>query len=87
MNRWIGMSVAQVLAMCGTSYDEVRFTDEPPGKLRSVEFDCRRCDPPVHVVLEFEYHAGLFSFERHWPADVVSAQTVVRATESPIDRE
>jgi hypothetical protein len=83
MNRWIGMTVAQVLALCGTSYAEVQFIDEPPGKLRAIEFDCRRCEPEVHVVLAFEYHIGLFSMQRKWDRDVVTAQTVTAVTESP----
>jgi hypothetical protein len=79
---WIGMTVAQVLAWCGTPYAEVKFIDEPPGKLRAIEFDCRRCEPEVRLTLEFEYHIGLFSMQREWERDVVTAQTVVRATET-----
>jgi hypothetical protein len=85
VKRWIGMTVAQVLALCGTPYADVRFIDEPPGKLRAVEFDCRRCEPQVRVVLEFDYHIGLFSMEREWNADAVTSQIVTRVTESKLD--
>jgi len=56
--------------------------DEPPGKLRSVEFDCRQSEPARRVILEFEYHIGLFSEERAWGNELVKAQRVIRVLES-----
>jgi len=56
--------------------------DEPPGKLRNVEFDCRQSEPARRVILEFEYHTGLFSEERAWGNELVKAQRVIRVLES-----
>jgi hypothetical protein len=77
MHPWIGLTVAQVLAICGTSYDEIQRVDEPPGKLRAVEFVCHEAGEPRRVRLEIEYHSGLFSRERSWDRTVVQDQKVV----------
>ncbi len=78
MQAWVGLTVAQVLATCGTPYEEVRLHDEPPGKLRTVEFVCRSLQPAARVTLELAYRDELFSIERRWPRALVEAQTVVR---------
>ncbi|TKD03553.1 hypothetical protein [Polyangium fumosum] len=79
---WIGLTVGQVLAQCGTPDSELRMQDEPPGKLRGVEFDCHESEPARRVVLEFEYHTALFSEERAWGSEFVKAQRVIRVLES-----
>ncbi len=76
MQTWVGLTVAQVLASCGTPYEDVRLHDEPPGKLRTVEFVCRSQQPPARVTLELAYRDELFSTERRWPRALVEAQTV-----------
>lgn len=79
MQDWIGMTVAHVLGLCGTPYAEVRMVDEPPGKLRAVEFDCHQ--DHRRVVLELQYTPALFSTERSWGAGLVGQQKVVGVRE------
>ena len=81
MEGWIGMTVAQVLSLCSTPYSEVRMVDEPPGKLRAVEFDCYQDQRSVRVVLELQYTPALFSSERSWAAGLVGQQKVVSVRE------
>ena len=38
MNNWVGLTVAEILALCATDFAEVSMIDEPPGKLRAIEF-------------------------------------------------
>ncbi|MDI1450917.1 hypothetical protein [Polyangium sp. 6x1] len=78
---WIGLTVGQVLAQCRTPDSELSMRDEPPGKLRGVEFGCHQGDSAKRVVLEFEYHTGLFSAERTWALEIVKAQRVIRVLE------
>ena len=75
MQNWIGLTVAQVLALCGTSYNDVTMLDEPPGKLRAVEFDCHT--QSQRVVLELEYQPSLFSSDRLWAEGLVGQQKVI----------
>jgi hypothetical protein len=82
MHNWIGLTVAQVLALCGASYSEIQMVDEPPGKLRGVEFVCQEEGEPRRVLLEIEYHSGLFSLERSWDSAVVQDQKVVGVRDS-----
>ena len=82
MKEWIGLTIAQVLAACGSSYSEVRLVDEPPGKLRAVELVCREGGEPRRVVLKIEYNSDLFSAERDWAETVVKAQKVVQVLSS-----
>lgn len=82
MHHWIGLTIAQVLALCGTSYGEIQMVDEPPGKLRGVEFVCQEEGKPRRVLLEIEYHLGLFSSERSWDSAVVRDQKVVGVRDS-----
>lgn len=81
-HHWIGLTVAQVLALCGASYSEVQMVDEPPGKLRGVEFVCQEEGKRRRVLLEIEYHPGLFSSERSWDSAVVLDQTVMEVRDS-----
>jgi hypothetical protein len=78
MESWTGLTVSEVLASCGTPYDEIALVDEPPGKLRAVELECRTSVPPRRVVLELRYHPGLFSPTRAWTRELVEAQVVSR---------
>lgn len=77
MQSWIGLTVAQVLSLCGTPYSDLRMLDEPPGKLRGVEFDCHQGSGPVRIVLELEYNPALFSADRTWAEGLVGRQKVV----------
>ncbi len=77
MQTWIGLTVAQVLSLCGTSYSEVTMMDEPPGKLRALEFECHERPWSGRVVLELEYNPAFFSSDRSWAEEVVSQQKVV----------
>lgn len=77
LEQWIGHSVAHVLHACGTRYDEVVAIDEPPGKLRAVEFVCHGAEPPRRLRVRFAYDARLFSSARHWPEALVESQTVI----------
>jgi len=73
---WVGLTVAQVLSLCGASYGELTPIDEPPGKLRALEFECR--DPaPRRVVIEIAYRPELFSAARSWAEDLVRRQVVI----------
>jgi hypothetical protein len=51
--------------------------DEPPGKLRAVEFDCHQGLQSVRVVLEMEYQPALFSADRAWAEGLVGRQKVI----------
>jgi hypothetical protein len=82
MKEWVGLTIAQVLAICQSSYSEVRLVDEPPGKLRAVELVCREGGQPRRVVLEIQYHSDLFSADRDWAETVVTAQKVVQVHSS-----
>jgi hypothetical protein len=67
--------VAQVLSQCGTTYAELTMIDEPPGKLRALEFDCRK-GTARRVVIEIEYGPDLFSATRSWPEELVGSRIV-----------
>jgi hypothetical protein len=84
VSDWIGLTVAQVMAICGVTYDELQLDDEPPGKLRAVELTCREGGQPRHVVLELEYSAALFSADRSWPRELVESQKVIAVHESSV---
>jgi hypothetical protein len=77
MNDWIGLTVAEVMAICGVSYAELQLLDEPPGRLRAVELTCGDGGQPRRVVLEIESSALLFSAERSWPRELVESQKVI----------
>ncbi len=81
MENWIGLTVAQVLALCGTPFSDVTMMDEPPGKLRAVGLDCHQGDQALHVVLELAYQPTLFSIDRKWDEGLVGAQKVVGVRE------
>ena len=85
MQSWIGRTVAEVLAECGASFDELRLIDDPPGKLRAAQVDSRQTNPPSRVVLELRYHPGLFSAERTWSRQLVEEQVVAHVHESTKD--
>jgi len=78
MNQWIGLTIGQILQQCDADFPDVQLLDEPPGKLRAVEFTCRAEQRPQRVILEINYHSSLFSSERRWPQDLVKAQKVVK---------
>jgi hypothetical protein len=82
MNDWIGLRVAEVLALCKATYGDLRLLDEPPGKLRAVRFLCRDVEPPRQVVLEIEYAAESFSAARSWAQEFVEKLKVVKVYES-----
>jgi hypothetical protein len=77
VQNWIGLTVAQVLSLCGTPYRDVTMVDEPPGKLQAVEFECRQNANAGRVVLELEYHPALFSAARAWTEETVAKQKVI----------
>ncbi len=56
----------------------VKFTmiDEPPGKLRAVEFVSRRGGQPRKVTLRLKYTIKLFSAERAWSREAIESATV-----------
>jgi len=85
MDKWVGLSVGEVLEICGASYADARLLDDPPGRLRAVEFECREDGQPKPVVLEIDSGPGLFSEERAWPQTLVEKQKVV-AVHSSADR-
>lgn len=76
INAWIGLSVAKVLARCGTPYEEVVLLDEPPGKLRALEFVCHLAPQPRKLRLQIAYDPSLFSESRGWARSLVEAQSV-----------
>ena len=84
MPSWIGLTVREVLDACGTPYADVSLIDDPPGKLRAIEFDCR-ARAPRHTVLVLRSHAGLFDEARRWSRALVEAQTVERVLDSARD--
>ena len=81
---WTGLTVAEVVAHCGTPDSDLSMRDEPPGKLRGVGFDCHGSAPPRRVELEFDYHSGLFSADRSWALELVKSQRVTRVLEAPL---
>jgi hypothetical protein len=78
VNNWAGLTVAEILALCATDFAEVGMIDEPPGKLRAIEFPCHAAGGGRKVVLEFDYDSSLFSSARSWPRALVEGRTVVR---------
>lgn len=70
-----GDMVSAVLARCHATYAELRFEDEPPGKLRAVTLPCRE-GTPRNLELELTYTTELFSAERTWPEALVGPQRV-----------
>ena len=77
MSDWVGLTVGQVLEMCGATFGEVRLVDEPPGKLRAVQFVFRAGGEARPVTLEIESRPELFSRERAWAPALVEGQRVV----------
>jgi len=77
MDKWIGLTVGQVLEICGASYADARLVDDPPGRLRAVEFERREGGKPTPVVLEIASGPDLFSEERTWSQTLVEKQRVV----------
>lgn len=82
MNDWVGLTVAEVLSLCRTSYSDVQLIDEPPGKLRRIRLICRETEPPRNVLLEIEYGSSSFSTARSWPQSFVEKLKVVKVQES-----
>jgi hypothetical protein len=82
MSNWVGKTVGEVLKICGTNFDDVRLLDDPPGKLKAVEFDCNEGGKTRHVVLQLQPNAELFSAQRDWPQTVVERQRVARVVDS-----
>jgi len=80
-SAWTGLTVSQVLTRCDAEYAEVRLVDEPPGKLRAVEFVCHSVVPPRKLRLEIAYDSSLFSAARDWARDVVLGRTVIRVVD------
>ena len=84
MNDWVGRTVGQVLALCGATFGEVRLIDEPPGRLRAVQFTCREGGGQARpVTLEIEPRPELFSEDRSWAQALVEGQRVVGVHSSP----
>lgn len=79
MGDWVGLTVGQVLALCEADYRDVQFIDEPPGKLRAVEFNCRHGGGQRRVRLEIQYDPELFSRRRSWERSVVEGRKVLKA--------
>jgi len=77
-NKWIGLTVGEVLEQCNGDKHSLEYIDEPPGKLRAVRIMCETNGQKNPVVLEFEYDSSLFSAERDWSSDLVKKQTVVK---------
>jgi hypothetical protein len=79
------LTVADVLK--GLSLDEsaLSFSDEPPGKLRtlSCETTLRDTKLRVRVRIELVYTVALFSAERHWDPKAVRAAAVHQVTLTP----
>ena len=82
MKEWIGLTIGEVLVRCGVSFADVQVLDEPPGKLRAVEFVCLEGGQPRRVVLEIDYCSDLFSVDRSWSQKLVEEQTVVKVRPS-----
>lgn len=78
IDAWKGLTVSQVLDRCGTQFAEVRLVDEPPGKLRALEFICHQATPPRKLRLEIAYDDRLFSATREWAGALVLERTVTR---------
>ncbi len=77
-NKWIGLTVGEVLEQCNCDERSLDHIDEPPGKLRAVKVICETNGQKDPVVLEFEYDSSLFSAERNWSFDLVKKQKVVK---------
>lgn len=73
-----GKTVAEAMALCGTTYDQLVLLDEPPGRLRLIEMACRASESEARIVLELADDAALFSADRHWPREAVLALEVRR---------
>jgi hypothetical protein len=82
IDTWTGLTVSQVLTQCGTAFEEVMLVDEPPGKLRALEFVCHQAVPPRKVRLEIAYDTSLFSATRDWARALVLARTVTRVVDN-----
>jgi hypothetical protein len=82
IDTWTGLTVSQVLTLCGTAFDEVMLMDEPPGKLRALEFVCHQAAPPRKVRVEIAYDSSLFSATRDWASALVLRRTVTRVIDN-----
>ena len=76
-NKWIGLTVGEVLEQCKCDSSLLEHIDEPPGKLRAVKIICEMNGHKNPIVLEIEYDGSLFSIERNWSFDFVKKQKVV----------
>ncbi|WP_259070971.1 hypothetical protein HDF24_23090 [Mucilaginibacter sp. X4EP1] len=75
-NKWIGLTVGEVLKQCNCENSLPEYIDEPPGKLRAVKIICEEDGHKTTIVLEIEY--SLFSDERNWSFDLIKKQKVVK---------
>jgi hypothetical protein len=78
INDWTGKTIGEILEQCKCSPGELRYIDEPPGKLCAVEIMCEMNGKREKVVLEITYDVNLFSLDRNWPVDLVKEQKVVK---------
>jgi hypothetical protein len=75
MEQLIGLSVAQALRLCGKTFADIAFIDEPPGRLRAIELECGGAS---RLTLEIAGDSAPFSSERDWPEAEVLQMKVVR---------
>lgn len=77
-NKWIGLTVGEVLEQCNCENSLPEYMDEPPGKLRAVKIICEEDGHKTTIVLEIEYNTSLFSDERNWSFDLIKTLKVVK---------
>jgi hypothetical protein len=75
-DNWIGQTVSEVLKQINCGPGDLRYIDEPPGKLHAVEIIEKHGDKQK-IVLEIAYKTRLFSVDRNWQFDLVKKQRVV----------
>ncbi len=76
-DSWIGQTVGEVLKQINRGPGDLRYIDEPPGKLCAVEIIDEKHGDKQKIVLEIAYNARLFSIDRNWQFDLVKKQKVV----------
>jgi hypothetical protein len=78
-NDWIGQTIGEVLDQCHCVPFGLVYIDEPPGKLHGVEILGEVNGDKQKIVVKMNYHADLFSAERHWPFYLIKQQEIVSA--------
>lgn len=81
-------TAGEVLDELGVRFADLRFDDDPPGKLRSVTFRWPAGPVPTEKVrVHLKYTTALFSADRTWQEVNVRTAAVVRIERLPLPQK